>query len=293
MTIALRARPEAKLDPHRQRGPTSVAVARATRRITDVALIPGAGIVPKHSRDRLSLTTTLREKSMPVAKHLSYVRSRSRTERSRRIDGPPFAHQCVHHDETPHTLPQRASLPRLAIPAVSVASRSIFRTATQLADSAGDIPLTIASWMLTGAFAGCAAYAMAMYGIPEAMNHEEGGAPMPSAPPAPTGNSSRPNLHVILADTERDIRASEIASPPNAAQPCAGARCAVRSEQTPGARSGWRTAIIAAAVLLLSRFREGYARHRAIAEPRNLSLRDVGISCADSEYIARHGARPE
>jgi uncharacterized protein YjiS (DUF1127 family) len=235
---------------------------------------------------------------MPVAKHLSYarsyVRSRSPTERPRQIDGPPLAHLRVHDEKTPRTRPQQASSPRLAIPAVSVASRSIFGTAAQLADSAGGVLLTIASWMLTEALAGCVAYAMAMYGIPAAMSHGASGAPMPSAPPAPPGNSSRATLHVILAETEGDIRASEIALPPNAAQPCAGARCPVRSEQTPGARSGWRIAIIAAAVLLLPRFRKGYVRHRAIAELLDdRSLRDVGISRADGEYIARLGARPE
>ena len=235
---------------------------------------------------------------MPVAKHLSYarsyVRSRSRAERSRQIDGPPFAHLRVHDEKTPRARPQQASSPRLAVAAVPVASRSIFSTAAQLVDSAGDILSTIASWMLTEALTGCVAYAMGMYGIPTAMSHGASSTPMPSAPPVRPSNSSRATPHVILAETEGDIRAGEIASRPNAAQPCAGARCPVRSEQTPGARSGWRIAIIAAAVLLLPRFRKGYVRHRAIAELLDdRSLRDVGISRADGEYIARLGARPE
>jgi uncharacterized protein YjiS (DUF1127 family) len=237
---------------------------------------------------------------MPVAKHLSYarsyVRSRSRAERSRQIDGPPFAHLRIHDQKTPRTRPQQASSPRLAVAAVPVASRSIFSTAAQLVDSTADILSTIASWMLTEALAGCVAYAMGMYGIPTAMSHGASSTPMPSAPPVRPSNSSRATPHVILAETEGDIRAGEIASRPNAAQPCARAMCPVRSEQTPGARSGWGTAIIAAAALLLSRFRKEYARRRAIAELRNLDdrlLRDIGISRVDSVYIARHGARPE
>jgi uncharacterized protein YjiS (DUF1127 family) len=255
--------------------------------MTTVALIPGAGIIRKHARDRFSPTTTLREKSMPVAKHLSYARSRARTERSRRIHGPSCAQ--------PRALPQQASSAQPAIAPVSVASRSILGTTAHFAESAGDILLTIASWMLRQFVAGCLAYAIAMYGIPEAALRGETGKPKPSAPPAPPRNPSRPTLHVILADREEDIGADEILPPPGAAQP-SGARSTARSERTPDARSGWRAAMIAPVVLLWSEIREGSARHRMIAELRNLddrSLRDIGISRADLGQIARYGVRPE
>jgi uncharacterized protein YjiS (DUF1127 family) len=64
----------------------------------------------------------------------------------------------------------------------------------------------------------------------------------------------------------------------------------------PGPRAGWRIAIVASAVRLLSNIREGYARRRAIAELQIMddrSLRDIGISRADIGYIARHRVRPE
>ena len=123
---------------------------------------------------------------MPVAKHLSYARSRSRTERSRRIDGPSFGRLYVHQHGTARPLPQRALSPRSVTAAVSVAFRSIFKTVALFVESAGDILLTVASWMLTEILAGCVAYAMAMHGIPhQAVDHGESGDPKPSASPDP------------------------------------------------------------------------------------------------------------
>jgi uncharacterized protein YjiS (DUF1127 family) len=174
----------------------------------------------------------------------------------------------------------------------SVASRSIFTTAGQFVESAGDILLAIASWMLKEILAGCIAYAIAMHGIPAAMLDAESGDPRPSAPPDPPRHPSRSAVHVISAN----IRSGETFLPPDVAQPCARAEYAARSEPTRGARSGWRTAIIAPAVVLLSKIREGSARRQAIAELQSLddrSLSDIGISRTDISYIARYGARPE
>jgi uncharacterized protein YjiS (DUF1127 family) len=143
---------------------------------------------------------------------------------------------------------------------------------------------------------GCAAYALAMYGIPVAVDDDGPGNAKPSAPSEPPGIPSRSALHVILADRERDIRLAKALSSPGAAQPCANSKGAARSEQMARPRSGWRPAIIAPTIGLLSKIREGYARHRAIAELANLddrSLSDIGISRADIGHIARYGARPE
>lgn len=226
---------------------------------------------------------------MPVAKYLSYARSRSRTERLRRIDGPSFTY--------PRPLSQQASSARSAIRTASVAPRSVFRTIAQFTNSAGDIILAIASWMLMQIPAGCLTYAIAMYGIPEAAFRGEPGEPEPAPPPDPLGNAYRPIPHVIISlDTEGEVRAGETFPLPDVAQIWASTKSAARSGQTFGARSGWRTLIIAPAFLLLSKIREASARRRAIAELQNLddrSLKDIGISRADILYIATHGARPE
>jgi uncharacterized protein YjiS (DUF1127 family) len=260
----------------------SAAAARATPRITNVVLFPRAGMLAKHAHDRFSLTTTLREKSMPVAEHLSYARSRSRTKRSRQIDRSSFAYLSIHHDQAQHARPQQSSSQRLAIVPAAPAPRSLLRTAAQFADAAGDILWLIGSWIFTEFLDGCAAYALSMYGIPETADSKESGEARPYEPPAPVRSSSRPTLHVISACPEADIGAAE--------------KCATRSGPMPGPRAGWRIAIVASAVRLLSNIREGYARRRAIAELQIMddrSLRDIGISRADIGYIARHRVRPE
>jgi DNA-binding response OmpR family regulator len=201
VTTALKTQPEVHLNLGRRRGSMPVPVAKRTARMTTVALIPGAGIIPKHARDRFPLSASPREKSMSVAKHLSYARSLSQTERPRRIDGPSLAHLYIHHDEIGRARLQLASTsPRSAIAAASVKSRSIFRTAAQLVESSGDILLTVASWMLKQILDGCFAYAVAMYGMPAATIHAEVSEPESSAPPELPVNSSRPTLHLISPD---------------------------------------------------------------------------------------------
>jgi len=271
------------------------AAARPATHVTNVALISRAGTVPKHARDRFSPITRFRENSMPVAKHLSYARSRSRAKRSRRITRSSSAHLCILHDEAPGARPQPASSPGPEIAAAAVASRSFFRSAAQCADVAGESLLAVASWIVTGMLDGCAAYALAMYGIPDAIIDETCGDTKPSKPSAPPRTLSRPALQVVSPDRERNITAVTILSPPDTTQARASAECAARSGQTSRARSGWRTAI-AIAIPLLSRFRTAYARHQAIAELKSLddrSLRDIGISRADIGYVAGRGARPQ
>jgi uncharacterized protein YjiS (DUF1127 family) len=219
---------------------------------------------------------------MPAAKHLSFARSRSRMAPSRGIHGSSFG--------PPRVLPQQASQPAIAV--ASLACRLALNTAAQIAASGGGIFLTIASWVLRQTLVGCLAYAIAMYGMPELAFRWERGKPKSSAPLDPP----RPTLPVISADTDGDIRAGEIVSLAGAAENCAGAKPAARSRQTAGGCLGWRTVIITPAAMLLSKIRQGSARHRMIAELQDLddrSLRDIGISRADIGYLAMHGTRPK
>jgi uncharacterized protein YjiS (DUF1127 family) len=239
-------------------------------------------MLPKHARDRFSLTTTLREKSMPVAQHLPYAGSRSRTKRSREIDRSSFAYLSIHHDQSLRTGLPQASSERPAIAAAPLETRSTLRTVAQFAEAAGDILWAGAVWIFTECLDGCAAYALSMYGIPQTADHETSRDATRCAPPAPARYASIPTLYVISADTGTDIRAGE--------------KRAARSEPMPGPRAGWRIAIVASAVRLQSKIREGYARQRAVAELQTLddrALRDIGISRADISAIARHGVRPE
>jgi uncharacterized protein YjiS (DUF1127 family) len=277
VTTALSTQAIANLDPRRRDGQVAIILAKSPR-MTTVALIPRTGIIQKHTHGRLSLTTTVREKPMPVAKYLSYVRSR--TAPSYRIHGRSLAR--------PRVLPQQTSSPQPAVMAASTASRLTLRTVAQFAEAAGDIILAVASWVLRQIVVGCLAYAVAMYGIPL---RSESGKPKPSAPPDPPAPTPTP--HVISVSTQADI-ADECLSPPNVARPCAAADLATRSEHEP-VRSVWRTVMIASASLR-SKIREASARRRAIAELQKLDdriLRDIGISRADIGFIRRYGARPE
>jgi uncharacterized protein YjiS (DUF1127 family) len=217
---------------------------------------------------------------MPVAKHLSYTRSRSRTEQPRQIDGLSFTHLSNHHDEA-RARALRTSFEPPAITVSPVASRSI-RSAAQFAETVGETIFIVAAWLLSEMLDGCAAYALAMYGIPAAINDAEAGDATASGQSDPLGHPSRPALQLISPD----IRASQILSPPKS----------VRSEQPARGRSSLRTAFIAPAVWLLSKIRERSARRRLIADLRSMddrSLRDIGISRTDIGHIARYGVRPE
>lgn len=233
---------------------------------------------------------------MPVAKHLSYAASRSRMERSRRIgriDGPSSVQLRLHHDEAPTARPQHALSRVPAIAAAAVASRSSFRIGVQITGATGDILWAIASWTGKAMLDGCAAYAFAMYGIPDAIDGDTSDDAEPSKPSVPAPALSRPPLQVVSLDPEPNIRAAKILLL-DTARPYPVVECETRSEQTSSPHSPWR-AVIALALLLPSRIQKGYVRHQAIAELKSLddrSLRDMGISRADIGYVARHGVRP-
>lgn len=219
---------------------------------------------------------------MAVAKqkHLYYVRSRSRAERPRRNDGPSFAHLRIRPGEAPRA--------RSVIGASPVEFRSTFSTAAQFAGVAGETLLAIAAWLVSEMLAGCAAYALAMNGIPRTVLDEDA---RPSTPPDPSGDPQGPILHLI----SRDIRMGEPVVPADV-KPCAIAQLAARSEYAAGAHWNWCMPIIAPAVLLLAKIRKGAARRRAILELRSMddrSLRDIGISRSDIGHVVRYGARPE
>jgi len=219
---------------------------------------------------------------MPAAKYLSYARSRSRTERPRRVDGLSFAHLSKHHDEAFRARPKQASSLPLAIAAALAAPQSIFRSAAQFAETVGETLFIVAAWLLSEILNGCAAYALAMYGLPATINDEAPGDTTASKQSDRPGHPSQPTLQPISPD----IRTSKTLSPPDSD----------RSEELASGRSSWRTAIFAAAVLLLSKIRERSAWRRAIVELRRLddrSLRDIGISRTDIGHFARYGVRPE
>ncbi len=235
---------------------------------------------------------------MPAAKHQSYATSRSRAKRrlrTGRIDQSSPAHPGIPRDDAPYARPRLASSAGPETAAATVASRSWFRAAGQFAEAAGEGLLAAASWIVTGMLDGCAAYALAMYGIPDAISDENcADAKLAEATAPPTRILLRPALQVVSRDRARDLPAATIPSALDTAQACADAASAAAPGQPSAARSSWRATTIALA--LLSGFRTARARHQAIAELNRLddgAPGNMGISRADIGYIARHGVGPQ
>lgn len=157
------------------------AVAKAAPHITTVALNPAGGTLPKHGRDTFSRPKPSGRDQMLLAKSLSYGGSQSRTKRSRQVDESSFFQPQVGRDETPGVLTLEASSPRTA--SVSVASRSL-KAVAELFESASEVLWAAASWTVKEMLNGCAAYGMAMHGIPKILEEAETSDPTRSGPPA-------------------------------------------------------------------------------------------------------------
>lgn len=148
---------------------------------------------------------------MPFAKQLSAVRSQSQTHLPRPIDRPAAPLRISGQGQV-----ARRPLPRWAIIAPAV-SRLTFETLVRFAACAGtnfpNVLLAILSWVIGEFLAGCAAYARAMYMIPEpAEDHVEGGRVRAWATPA-HGNGSpgaRTGLRVIAGTAVESVERSEV-----------------------------------------------------------------------------------
>ena len=106
---------------------------------------------------------------MPVAKQLSYIRSQSRADRPQQINGRSFAHFSIQHDQARRACAQRTSSEPPAVAAARVAPRSIVRSVAQFAGTAGETLFAAATLLLSEILNGWAAHALAMYGLPVAI----------------------------------------------------------------------------------------------------------------------------
>jgi uncharacterized protein YjiS (DUF1127 family) len=265
-------------------GLMAVSLARPVKAIvTTVARNPSYGIVRKHRRGKNSHANLLWEKSMPFAKSSPYHRSRSQIEPARRTSqravqdlnssGERALVIPLSHGRTP-SRPAAMTMSAMTVKAVTRISHFAEHTLPNLM-------VAVFSWIITETLAGCTAYAESLYPIPPAKEAVEAA---PDETPrrraadrlslvsihARLGvvNSEQPTLAPTLDQTDSD----------SIAQP----------ERQPGAL--WRRCsalgiFIAACAL---RIRRAHARRQAIAELRGLderSLRDIGLSASDIEYI--------
>jgi uncharacterized protein YjiS (DUF1127 family) len=267
-----------------RRNVTAAALTRpATAIVTTVARNPSHGIVRKHGRGRTSHANLLWEKSMPFAKSSPYHRSRSQIEPARRTSQRPV--------QEPNSSGERAlviplaQLRRPSRPAAMTMSAMTVKAVTRISHFAEhtlpDLMVAVFSWIITETLAGCTAYAESLYPIPPAPE------PVEAAPDETPRRRTADRLSLVSIHARLGVVNSEQPTlAPTLDQTAADTF--VQPEQQPGAI--WRRCsslgiFIAACAL---RIRRARARRQAIAELRGLderSLRDIGLSASDIEYI--------
>jgi uncharacterized protein YjiS (DUF1127 family) len=218
---------------------------------------------------------------MPSVKSTLHLRSRSQIEPARRIS------LNINRDRALVIQLSRESAP--ARPAGAMMSAVMVKAIATFSQFAGhtfpNLLLATTSWIIAEMFAGCAAYAEAMYGIPLAPELAE---------PAPAEIPPRraPNRLSLVSIHARD----DFANPERPAYAALPAPATARALARPGERRGklsrWRSALRGLIDACHSTIRRAQARRQMIAELRELddrSLRDIGVSRCDIEHVARYG----
>jgi uncharacterized protein YjiS (DUF1127 family) len=257
----------------------------ATAIVTTVARNPSHGIVRKHGRGRTSHANLLWEKSMPFAKSSRYHRSRSQIEPARQTS------QRVVQD--PNSGDERALVIPLphgrepARPAAMTMSamtvKAVIRVSHFAEHTLPNLMVAVFSWIITETLAGCTAYAESLYPIPPAPEAVEA-APDETPRRRTADRLSLVSIHARLGV----VNGEQPTLAPTLDHDQTDADTFVQPERQPGAI--WRRCsslgiFIAACAL---RIRRARARRRAIAELRGLddrTLRDIGLSASDIEYI--------
>jgi uncharacterized protein YjiS (DUF1127 family) len=221
---------------------------------------------------------------MPFAK--SSPRHRSQIEPARQINRRPVPDLNVNCDRAFVIPLSRGRAP--ARPAAATMSALMVAAATSLSEfAANTLPnllVAVFSWIIAETLAGCAAYAQAMYPIPEAAE------PVPAEIPSRKASN---HLSMVSIHARDDFG--------NREQPAfMPSRAAPGALAWPGKKRGTLSRWLAAFGIVVATCRSGigraHERRQAIAELRALddrSLRDIGVVRYDIEYVVRHGARRE
>jgi hypothetical protein len=183
MTTACRAqRPETRLLRPQYGGNRRCSPRMRVRSITAVTRISRTGIVPKHANGKFSHATLFWETSMPLGKKFFANRSElPRVERSATADTESAQASRVHALRLPTNTREAGvqerpgSGSRESVPSSGIPRRFVLTTGFELISKAAtrcaifadlaftNFPVAALSWVMTQFFAGCAAYAEAMY----------------------------------------------------------------------------------------------------------------------------------
>ena len=220
---------------------------------------------------------------MPFAKSSPYHRSRSQIEPARRTNQRPVQEPNC-NGERALVIPL-SQLRRPSRPAAMTMSAMTVKAVTRISHFAEhtlpDLMVAVFSWIITETLAGCTAYAESLYPIP----------PAPEAVEAAPNETPRRRAADRLSLVSIHARLGVVSCEQPTLAPTldqTDADTFVQPERQPGAI--WRRCsslgiFIASCAL---RIRRARARRRAIAELRGLderSLRDIGLSASDIEYI--------
>ena len=284
-----------------------VAAARsAVARVTAVAITARSGMLRKHHAGRVSLVNIASEISMPFAKSLPDAPWSSPVRASRLIGQHIASEPKPESDNESETslLPfPRQEPPRRTIrAAVSRLMTEIVAFSVHAGSVLPSVPIAIVSWLLAEFFAGCAAYAQAMYPVfPLEDDGVDRGDPLPPAASYPRPASpGRPILRLVPTMVERGIERHGAVAFPVRSKPGSHASSRTESLSQPEpartAREGSSASIGATMTALLSKVRVIRAGRRAAKELDGIddrTLRDVGICRGDIEAIVRQESRWE
>jgi uncharacterized protein YjiS (DUF1127 family) len=270
-------------------------------RITAVVINCERGIFRKHARVRFSPASTTWEISMTYAKHdrrpIALIRP------ARRLVPQPGRDPRASHGGLPMLSPARDATP--VRPAPAAWSSLATRAATLCCCAGNALPsllLAMLSWAITEVLAGCAAYAEAMYPIPvPAAAEASGQSPLPLR--------AKPTLNLVSAQMHggatrgRPVRYSAHAIAALSAEWPAEMPAEARPLHTASGRTSsktsiesWRISLKAVLIACWSRWRRAHDRRRAIEELQGMddhTLRDIGITRSDIEFIIWNGLRRE
>lgn len=226
---------------------------------------------------------------MPFAKSSSYPRSRSQIEPARRTHR--HAVRDLNSDgERAIVIPLTSAIARPAAMTMSAMTVAAVKGISHFAEhTLPNLMVSVLSWIITETLAGCTAYAEALYPIPPAPKALE------PAPDETRWRRTQERLSLAAIHARLDIVTCEQPTLAPALDPTGGGAF-VRPAPRPGAL--WRhcSSLGAFIAACASRIRRAHARQQAIAELRALddrSLRDIGLSACDIEYIAWHDMRRE
>jgi uncharacterized protein YjiS (DUF1127 family) len=260
----------------------------------------------KHHAGRISLANIASEISMPFANSLSDAPWSSRVRALRLIGQHISSEPTPESDDESETsllpLPRQEPPRRTIRAAVSGLMAKTVAFSVHAGSVLPSVPIAIVSWLLAEFFAGCAAYAQAMYPfVPLEDDGVDRGNPLPAAASHPRPASrGRPILRLVPTMVERGIERDRAVAFPVRSKP--GSHPASRTESLSQpdpartARAGSSASIGATMTALLSKVRVIRAGRRAAKELDGIddrTLRDIGTCHCDIEAIVRQDSQWE